>query len=174
MVMGIVARNQLEQAFGRELSKRFALELGSVNNTQPAAALLTALGNTGDNNNQSVLQSYLAHDDPLLRQRSAAALGRMPNTQATENLSRLLATETNPEVQEAALSSLSGGNLQGEQLSQVFEYASRAEQSEVRNAAIAALSGQMETQPAVKSRLRKLLKTDKNRANLRKILSAIY
>ena len=174
MVLGIVARNQIEQPFGRELSKRLSLELGSVNNPQQAAALLTALGNTGDSNNQSVLQNYLGHDDPLLRQRSAAALGQMLNGQSTENLSRLLAVETDPKVQKAALTSLSSSKLQGEQLNQVFEYASTAEQDEVRNAAIEALSGQMETNPAVQGQMKQLLKTEKNRANLHKILSAIY
>ena len=174
MVLGIVARNQIDQAFGRELSQRLALELGSASNTHQAAALLTALGNAGDDNNQQVLQSYLGHDEPLLRQRSAAALGQMPNAQAAENLSRLLAIESNPAVQEAALTSLSSNNPEGNQLAQVYEYARDAEQHNVRNAAITALSSQMETNPGVEAQLRQLLKTEKNRANLHKILSAVY
>lgn len=174
MVLGIIANNQLDQNFGRNLSNRLATELRGNTDRQQSAALLTALGNAGDQTQQHLVENYLSHNDKILRERSAEALAHMPNERSLSLISNQLVREPEPRVQSAMLQGMGANKLNSNQLNQVYSFAAGSESKDVRRAAIQALTKQIETTPEVTTELRKLIKTEKNRGNLQEILRALY
>lgn len=174
MVLGIVAQNQLDGDFGHYLSDRIATELRGSNNPAQSAALLTAIGNTGDVEQQYLVENYLNSDEPRLREKSAAALAKMPNDRALNNLSSSLSRETNSKVQTAMLKGMGSNELSSNQLNQVYSFAQTSNETQVRKAAIQALTNQLDATPEVETELRNLLKTEKSRDNMSEILDALY
>lgn len=174
MVLGIITKNQLQSEFGQQLSNRLVNELNRAASETGQAALLTAIGNSGDTNHQKTLTDYLDHDSSLLRERSAKALYHMPGQDTLHTLSNQLTTETNAKTKQAILRSMGPNPMGPSDINKVYTHAKSAPESNTRRAAISALVKQKDHQVDVKPQLKSLMKSEKTEANLRDIMKALY
>ena len=174
MVLGIITKNQLQSEFGQQLSNRLVNELNRAASETGQAALLTAIGNSGDTNHQKTLTDYLAHDSSLLRERSAKALYHMPGQDTLHTLSNHLTSETNSKAKQAILRSMGPNPMGASDINKVYSHAKSAPESNTRRAAISALVKQKDHQVDVKPQLKSLMKSEKTEANLRDIMKALY
>ncbi len=174
MTLGIVVRNQMNSEFGRELSSRLATELKGSQSIQGKAALLSAIGNSGDSLHEQTVYSYLSDDSSILRERSAKALYHLPSENTLNMLSRSLVSEKEIGTQRAILKSMGPNPMNKAQIDQVYQFALNSEDSDTRKAAILALSMQKEHQVNVKPQLKSLVKKEKSEGNLRAVMRALY
>jgi len=174
MVMGIISRNQAKSEFGRELSDRLALELTKSNREDGQAALLTALGNSGNTDHQDTITHYLGSESATLRERSAEALFHMPNEKALKSLSHSLVKEEISGTRQAILRSMGPNKFTNTEVKLVYDYAANSAEGDTRRAAISALVRQKEHDVDVKPQLKALMKKEKTEANLRDIMKALY
>jgi len=174
MVMGIISRTQNQSEFGRQLSDRLALELKTPRAEAGQAALLTALGNAGDTAHQEIISHFLNSESSTLRARSAEALFHMPNPAALNSLSRSLVKEENSKTRKAILRSMGPNKFSEAEVTLVMGYAQNSAESETRRAAISALVRQRDHDVDVKPQLKRLIKHEKNEANLRDLMKALY
>lgn len=174
MVLGIITKNQLQSEFGQQLSNRLINELNRASSESGQAALLTAIGNSGDTNHQKTLTDYLSNDSSLLRERSAKALYHMPSQNTLQSLSNQLSTESNAKTKQAILRSMGPNPMGPTDINKVYTHAKEAPESNTRRAAISALVKQKDHQVDVKPQLKSLIKSEKTEANLRDIMKALY
>ncbi len=173
MVMGIIAKNQMGSEFATDITDRLANQLNQSQQERHSAALLTALGNSGDSTHQTTIAYYLSGDSPLLRTTAAAALGHIPNPTTLNYLEEQLSTETNANTQIEILRSMGNNELSDNQVTDVFNY-TKNNNYKIRGAAIDALSEQAKKRPGLKVKMKNLVKTERNEQNLRKLMAAIY
>lgn len=174
MVMGAIAKNQRGSEFSTQLTQKLADTLSFSATESKASALITALGNSGDNNHQQLIGDYLAVDSPRLRVNAAEALAKMPSEASLNYLSNQLSQETDSKAQGAILKAMGNNKLDAEQVDSIYAFAGSNNSRDIRSAAISALSQQAKSQPQVKSRLKALVKTETNQKNLRQLMKALY
>ena len=174
MVLGIISRTQADSDFGQALSDRLMAQLYATNSDDRAAALLTAVGNSGDLAHVEGVGDYLDRDDPKIRARAADALGNLPSAESQEMLRKHLDAESNNRVKVNTLKALGKQDLDSRSVDTVFNYADRGQEDQIRRAAIETLANQAEANPDLKPRLKQLMKGERDRRNLQTLMRAIY
>ncbi|MGB1291227.1 MAG: HEAT repeat domain-containing protein [Pseudoalteromonas sp.] len=174
MVMGAIAKNQRGSEFSTQLTQKLADTLSTSATQEKASALITALGNSGDNAHQQLIGDYLTVDSPRLRLNAAEALAKMPSRESLNYLSNQLEQETDSKAQGAIIKAMGNNELDAEQVASIYAFADSNYSRDIRSAAISALSQQAKSQPKVKKRLKALIKTEKNQKNLRQLMKALY
>ncbi|MEM0952986.1 MAG: HEAT repeat domain-containing protein [Pseudomonadota bacterium] len=174
MVLGIISRTQADCDFGQALSDRLMAQLYATTSDDRAAALLTAVGNSGDLDHVEGVGDYLDRDDPKLRARAADALGNLPSAESQEMLRKHLDAESNDRVKVNTLKALGKQELESQAVNTVFNYADRGQDDNIRRAAIETLANQAEANPDLKPRLKQLMKGERDRRNLQTLMKAIY
>ncbi len=174
LMLGIIARQQSDSEFGLALSERLMTQLYATTSEERAAALITAVGNSGNLALVDGVSDFLGRDDTTLRTRAAEALGRLPSPVAEETLRDHLATERDTGVQVAALQAMGRQAMSDQSVDTVMEFAARDREQPVRRAAIESLASQADSNPDIKPRLKQLMKGERDRRNLQLLMQAIY
>ncbi|MCW8830160.1 MAG: HEAT repeat domain-containing protein [Gammaproteobacteria bacterium] len=174
LVAGGIARNQKGSEFADQLNQRLASELYSAQSDAEVGLLLTALGNSTDENHQDTIGNYLSHQSPDVRAKAASALAKMPNQQTLSHLKSQLSDEDDSTAQSAILKSMGANTLNQQEIETVYSYATGSNDKQVRSAAIGALSNQAGDNAIVTEKLQNLKKTETSHNNLRMIMKALY
>lgn len=174
MVLGAVAKNQPNSLTASIINEQLVDALQAKDLAQTKVALLAALGNSGNDENEEVVAEYLHSTNPRLRAEAAAALAKLPNSNSAERISAQLRGESDRRVQSVFIEAMAQSKLNEAQLNQVHQFASNADNRELRSVAIGALAKQMTYSKSVEPVLKELLKTEKNKRNLSQIMKALY
>lgn len=174
MVMGTIAKNQKGTDFSRQVTQKIVDTLSASRSVHTSAALIAALGNSADVAQESVISRYLQADDGRLRKQAASTLSKMPSASSLNKLSHQLNQEKDSKVQSSLIAAMGNNQLSNQHLQTIVSYAGTSQDSEVRSAAIDALAVQAKDNQLIKPQLIKLLKTESNKHNVRKLMKAIY
>lgn len=174
MVMGAIAKNQKGSEFAEQLTQKIVNTMAESGSPQTTAALITALGNSGDAHHSNVLEAYLKTDNARLRSEAASALAKMPSETSLNMLSKQLLQEGDSKVKSSLLKAMGSNELTSQHLNTLYNYADTSQDVDVRNAAIDALTEQAKDNATVKTQLQELIKTEPNKHNLRKLMKAVY
>ena len=174
MIMGAVAKNHEGNPFSDSINQRLADALTGSNSDSTSAALLTAMGNSGDSKHQEMITEHLQANSPHLRSAAAHAMSSLPNDSVQAQLSEQLQREKNTKVQSALLRAMGKKPMSESDVDRVFHYASQSKETSVRSSAISALAEQAKSNKDVKTELKRLLKTEQNKNNLRKLMKALH
>ncbi|ALU43375.1 hypothetical protein AT705_10730 [Pseudoalteromonas rubra] len=173
MVLGVIAHNQQGSEFASDVAQRLTQQLRQTSHSHRQVSLLAALGNSGDASQQQYIAPFLQASEPRLRQQAAESLGKMPNPQSLDYLTTQLSQEQDQETQAALLKAIGNNELTSKQVDGLFSY-SQSQPQTVRLAAVAALAQQTKANPALKPRLKALVKKEKDQQVLRALMQAIY
>ncbi len=174
MVMGAIAKNQQGSEFSAQVTQRIAESLKASQSQQTSAALIAALGNSGDSKHEALVKDYLQGDSSRLRAQAASALGKIPGDSSLTALSSQLNQESDSKVQSAIIKALGNNDLTADHINTVYQYASSSTNRDVRSGAIDALSLQAKDNASVRPQLVQLLKSEKNKRNLGQLMKALY
>ncbi len=174
LVLGIIAEQQGDSDFGLALSEQLMTQLYATTSDDRAAALLTAVGNSGNLELVDGVSDFLERDDNTLRARAAEALGRLPSPAAEETLRDHLSSEPDTGVQVATLKAMGRQAMSSQSVDTVMEFAARDRDQQVRRAAIESLANQADSNPDIKPKLKQLMRGERDRRNLQTLMHAIY
>ncbi|MCF6437615.1 HEAT repeat domain-containing protein [Pseudoalteromonas sp. MMG022] len=174
MVMGVIAHNQSGSDFAHKVTDTLADKLITTRDQQKQATLLNALGNSRDMRHQDNINKYMSDDNAELRRRAAEALGKMPNPQSLKMLETHLGSEQNNKAKSAILEAMGNNKLSHRQLDTLMAYTQKSASKSLRLSAINAVAKQQSDDVDVKSKLKPLLKKERDQEVLRALMQAIH
>lgn len=175
LVAGAVAGNlrQDHPADAKKLNGELANLLDRASNPEQQKIVLTALGNSRDEQNVALLASYMNDRNLSVRLAAVGALGKYDGAEPTEALLANLRAGQDDSVATTTLKSLRGRRLDQPGLSQVGNVLLASPNEDVRRQAILLLSENKSRDHAgVRSALKTALQTETSRQNMRLIVEA--
>lgn len=173
MVLGVIAKNQSGSEFATYMGERLVEQLKQTSQASRQIGILAALGNSGNAEQQDQIAPFLNANEPKLRQQAADSLGKMPNETSLKYITEQLGVERDKDTKAALLKAMGQNELDNKQIDGLFSY-SQSQPKEIRLASIQALANQAKKNPDLKSRLKKLIKGEKDQQVLRTLMQAVY
>ena len=173
MVLGVIAKNQSGSEFATYMGERLVEQLKQTSQASRQMGILAALGNSGNAEQQDQIAPFLNANEPKLRQQAADSLGKMPNETSLKYITEQLGVERDKDTKAALLKAMGQNELDNKQIDGLFSY-SQSQPKEIRLASIQALANQAKKNPDLKSRLKKLIKGEKDQQVLRTLMQAVY
>ncbi|PLX68583.1 MAG: hypothetical protein C0603_05375 [Denitrovibrio sp.] len=134
--------------------------------------LLNSIGNTASEKYSKDISAYLESDDPSLRRASAEALKYMSDDYSEKVLADILPVESDEDVIESVVDTLSRRELSKETIEVIRDIAPEQKGTDTRRTIIGIMGDTIKDHPENKETLTKMLANETSRVNIKRILKA--
>ena len=172
MTLGILLNNRVESATSEQLSSAIAEQIVLGESEAKTADLITALGNSRDEQHVGLIESHLSDASPRIEKASIRALGMMQTDEAYSNLEQHLNAHSGRNTK-YLVTALGNYQMKPKVSDSVTYIAVNDADDSVRYAAINALAKQKDKQN-IKPILRKALSSEKSKRNFKAIVELLH
>ncbi|TLX47007.1 hypothetical protein C1E24_10950 [Pseudoalteromonas phenolica] len=172
MTLGILLNNRIGSATAQQLSQAIVEHITLSESESKTADLITALGNSRDDQHVELIEDYLTDSSPRVEKASIRALGMMQSDSAYQNLEKHFNTHSGRNTK-ALLSALGNYDMKPKTSDSVLNLAVNDNDDSVRYAAINALAKQPNNE-GIKETLRQALRSEKSKRNFKAIVKLLH
>ena len=172
MTLGILLNNRADSPAAKQLAQAITEQITLGENEAKTADLITALGNSRDEQHVALIEEHLTDASPRIEKASIRALGMMQSEEAYSNLEKHFSKHLGRNTK-ALVTALGNYQMQPKTSDSVLNIAVNDDDDNVRYAAINALAKQ-ENQKGIKQTLRMALKTEQSKRNFKAIIKLLY
>ncbi|TMN87558.1 hypothetical protein CWB72_14855 [Pseudoalteromonas phenolica] len=172
MTLGILLNNRADSPAAQQLAQAITEQITLGENEAKTADLITALGNSRDEQHVALIEEHLTDVSPRIEKASIRALGMMQSEEAYSNLEKHFSKHSGRNTK-ALVTALGNYQMQPKTSDSVLNIAVNDDDDNVRYAAINALAKQ-ENQKGIKQTLRMALKTEKSKRNFKAIIKLLH
>lgn len=172
MTLGILLNNRIGSTTAQQLSQAIVEHITLSESESKTADLITALGNSRDDQHVELIEDYLTDSSPRVEKASIRALGMMQSDSAYQNLEKHFNTHSGRNTK-ALLSALGNYDMKPKTSDSVLNLAVNDNDDAVRYAAINALAKQPNNE-GIKQTLRQALRSEKSKRNFKAIVKLLH
>lgn len=172
MTLGIIINNRANSATAQQLSQTIVEHITLSENDNKTADLITALGNSRNEQHVELIDNYLTDTSPRVEKASIRALGMMQSDSAYQNLEKHFNRHSGRNTK-ALLSALGNYEMKPKTSDSVLNFAVNDDDESVRYAAISALAKQPNNE-GIKQTLRQALSSEKSKRNFKAIVKLLH
>ncbi|KTF16068.1 HEAT repeat domain-containing protein [Pseudoalteromonas sp. H105] len=172
MTLGILLNNRQNSEHSQQLSNAIVEHITLSENDDKKADLITALGNSRNEEHVALIDSYLNDSNPRIEKASIRALGMIQTQSAYSNLEQHFNRHSGRNTK-AMVSALGNYQMQPKTSDAVLNLAVNNTDAQVRYASINALAKQ-QNNTGIKQTLRQALKNEKSKRNFTAIVEFLH